>query len=159
MKTVYLMFGLPGSGKSTRANELAYGFREEDIMPTNFSTDDYWIRPDGYYDWNVARIKEAHQWNYARFSSFVNRRHDNLHVVFVDNTNLRFADCRRYIDTAKDAGYNVVLVEPETPWRYDPQVCAEKNTHRVPLATIENMLVTLVENKPKILEYIQGNKE
>jgi adenylate kinase family enzyme len=47
--TVYIMMGLPGSGKSTKAKKLALG---NDFI---FSTDNYWIRPDGYYDFNASR--------------------------------------------------------------------------------------------------------
>jgi tRNA uridine 5-carbamoylmethylation protein Kti12 len=151
------MFGLPGSGKSTKVQELCKNLLVgQDIYI--YSTDDYWLRPDGYYDWNPARIKEAHQWNFNRFNQcMINAIHGwEAEKVIVDNTNLRFEDVKRYIDKAKDAGYTVSLVEPETPWRYNPAECAKRNIHRVPLDKIELMYKTLVENKPKILSYING---
>jgi len=152
MKTVYLMFGLPGSGKSTKVQEIS----KNSLVFSIHSTDDYWIRPDGYYDWNPARIKEAHEWNFREYSHSVEGNYGYLiDTIIVDNTNLRFGDAKRYIDKATAEGYTVVLVEPETPWRYDAEECAVRNVHRVPLETIKKMLVTLVENKPLILKYIE----
>lgn len=62
MSKLTLVRGLPGSGKSTHADELRL---QSQYTPwvTVRSTDDYFVRPDGHYDFNHRLLSGAHEWN------------------------------------------------------------------------------------------------
>lgn len=154
--TVYIMMGLPGSGKSTLARKLVGEWFEGNI----YSTDEYWYRPDGYYDFNINRIGQAHEWNFKRFSEFLHNATvigvmSPLPDLVIDNTNLDVRSVKPYVDKAVQSGYNVELVEPDTEWRYDVDECTKRNTHRVPRETIANMLAKLQANRDAIASYIK----
>ncbi len=66
MKTLHIMRGLPGSGKSTTARNLALALDAGAKIAAIYATDDYWYRPNGKYDFNYDLIVEAHKWNQLR---------------------------------------------------------------------------------------------
>jgi predicted kinase len=58
MTHLYLIRGLPGSGKSTIAKKLV----EHNPTIVHLEADMYFIQEDGSYVWNVLNIGSAHQW-------------------------------------------------------------------------------------------------
>lgn len=136
IKKLILVRSLPGSGKSTLTKQIKNEFMGVcDI----FSTDDYWVRPDGIYDFNFELLSESHRWNQERVRA---RLSDNLnvsHCIIVDNTNITFNEMKPYIKMALEAGCDIEFVEPDTPWKYDVEECFKRNTHGVPYATILKM--------------------
>jgi hypothetical protein len=146
------MHGLPGSGKSTKVQELV------NKLPfwLYLSTDNYWIRPDGYYDFNVTRLKEAHRWTFNLFMGIVNNI-DDVTDVIIDNTNLSLADCRKYLDNWPKDG-KIELVESDAEWRYDVEECFKRNTHGVPLERIQEMRDIQIGGREEILDYISKTK-
>lgn len=161
MKTVAILRGISGSGKSTLAQEIycKYGVLrvEESInisinpeasikLNSNyikkeeaiFSTDDYFVRPDGEYDFNAKLLMQAHDWNYGRF--FVALKKEQLPFVIVDNTNTQYWEMERYLEGVKNCGYHLEIYEPDTPWKFDLDELEKRNTHKVPRKSIERML-------------------
>lgn len=137
-KICVILRGCPGSGKSYIAHRLS-GY--DGIEGQIFSTDNYWLRPDGVYDFNARRLGEAHAWNFNNFKEFVKYEGNGLELnPIVDNTNIVLKDFKPYIDTALAAGYQVYLVEPATPWATDLDELVKKNTHGVPRESIKRML-------------------
>jgi chloramphenicol 3-O-phosphotransferase len=57
MKKVVIVRGLPGSGKSVLAEKYQDTFHDSCFI---YSTDDYWMRPDGLYDFNCDLLHKAH---------------------------------------------------------------------------------------------------
>jgi predicted kinase len=145
MWKVIIMCGVPGSGKSYLAKQLAEQHRHQisDYVAT-VSADHYWERPDGIYDWNFKYIANAHKWCQTKFGWYVAEGYD---LVIVDNTNLSAKERKPYIDMAKAAGYEISLRESETEWRYNADECFKRNTHGVPLDTINTMLAKLAKDK------------
>jgi predicted kinase len=142
MRTMYIMRGLPGSGKSTAAKTLflsLYGRGMDHIgeADTIFSTDNYWLRPDSYYDFNPSLLGRAHAWNQEQVRKAVEEHF--LPFVIVDNTNIRLAWALPYVQLAERNRWDVQYVVPETPWAWDVEECAKRNTHGVPLAAIAHM--------------------
>jgi predicted kinase len=127
-KMLYLMRGLPGSGKSYLAKELA---PEANI----FSTDDFWMS-DGEYKFDRYRLGEAHAWNKERVLKALLKGES---PIVVDNTNISPRERRPYMDMAKDQGYEVQVVHPVTTWAWDIDECAMRNSHGVPREAIERM--------------------
>jgi len=147
-----MMRGLPGSGKSTTAEKLKEihlpVYRRVDI----FSTDDFWGKP---YNFVPAKIREAHLWNQNRaLMAMIEQQAacyrgvgvlpgyslDTPACIIIDNTNVGAYELRPYIKPAYMLGYEIEIMEPQTPWAFDVEECAKRNTHGVPLASILGML-------------------
>jgi predicted kinase len=139
-KELILMRGLPGSGKSTRARELAGHFGQV------FSTDDFFVDVDGNYKWFGNLLGKAHDWNQRRSLAAL---HANIPIVVIDNTNTTLKDLRSYlphINAARQLGYTVRVEEPQTSWKFDLDELVELNTHNVPRVAIETMLNRYVKD-------------
>lgn len=127
MKEIVLMRGLPGSGKSYSAK--THG----DVVR---STDDFFVGADGVYRFDPARLAEAHAWNQARVAEDIKA---GVEQVVVDNTNTCLWEMTPYVRLARAAGYSVGFGFPATKWADDPEECFKRNTHGVPLETIQRM--------------------
>jgi predicted kinase len=133
-----IMRGLPGSGKSTKARETQNKMLQLADARGHIivSTDDYWIRPDQTYDWNPKLLGKAHEWTRARAQ--VNMCLRDTHVI-LDNTNIKKRDYQAYIDIAEKYNY---CVEEIIIGEFTDEACqlyASRNTHGVPLETIQRM--------------------
>ncbi len=126
-KTLILMRGLPGSGKSRAA-------RVENA--TVISTDDYFAA-GAHYLFDVTKIGQAHAWNQRRCEGLIAR---DVDLIVVDNTNVCLWEMREYVRMGIEAGYTIKFRKPVTHWRANPDECARRNQHGVPVETIRNML-------------------
>lgn len=127
MGIAYIMRGVPGSGKSTRARELA---GSTGIV---HSSDDYFF-VDGKYHFDAARLQEFHDRNFAAFCLSLRR---GIPIVIADNTNAKIAYFQRYIEAARQAGYQVTIV----PMPHLTAAEASRRTiHAVPVEVIQRML-------------------
>jgi hypothetical protein len=142
-KTVYIMRGIPGSGKSTKAKSLAPA---ENI----FSTDEYWM-VDGEYQFDFNRLGLAHRWNEDRAADAMSR---GVTPIVIDNTNVKVKAFQAYLDMAAKYKYTVEIVMPDTPWWNDiyPRIqdktftdddinlLTSKTVHGVPFDSIKGMM-------------------
>jgi predicted kinase len=134
-KTLLIMRGLPGSGKSTRAYDIA-----RDLAPSHvavLSTDDFFIGESGTYNFRPSEIPKAHAWNQSRADAEMAR---GTLVVIIDNTNTQAWQAKPYVEMAQRYGYEVEFIEPSTPWAFDTVQLAARNVHGCPLEGIERML-------------------
>lgn len=132
---LYIMRGIPGSGKSTMARHILAQSLSEGADGAIFSTDDYFMSPQGDYVFDPVKLAAAHAWNQDRAV----RAMDKLDTIIIDNTNILKAHYANYVAEAKARGYRINIV---TVGSFDPdfvQECAMRNTHRVPLHTIQRM--------------------
>jgi predicted kinase len=138
MKKVVIVRGLPGSGKSTIAQKYKDTFYDSCFI---CSTDDYWMRPDGLYDFNYALLNKSHQWNQQRVEHILREEQNTLFdaVIIIDNTNTTFNEMRPYVKLAVKYGYEIEVQEPTTWWKRDVEECFERNTHGVPYSTVRKM--------------------
>ena len=127
MRTMYIMRGLPGSGKSHIAHTL--GGRV-------FSTDDFFTTDDGY-DFEPTQIGQAHLWNQQRVETAMMA---GVPTIVVDNTNIMYWEMKPYIQYADKHGYEIEWVEAQSEWAWNAEECAKRNQHGVPLTVIQNML-------------------
>jgi predicted kinase len=123
-----LLRGLPGSGKSTLAKIILQ-------LPTNtepevLSADDFFVDSDGNYNFDVTKIKEAH--NYCQFRCSERMRQQKSRIV-VANTFTQEWEMESYFDMAKRYNYRIHTVIVEN--RHD-----SKNVHNVPEEKIEQMV-------------------
>lgn len=134
-----LMRGIPGSGKSYRAEVLAEVLRLHGLNAQIFSTDDYWYErsKDGKtYDFDVTYIKEAHAWNQDRVRNFLLAGGSPI----VANTNLDSFAVSPYFDMALDVDLMPQIIDVET----DIDTCLQRNAARpsdrkVPESAIRKM--------------------
>lgn len=137
-----IMRGLPGSGKSTLADEIADEFitayeGDHDRIAAILSTDGYFTDDDGYYDFNMADLPNAHKWNIKNAATELFDYQTPL--VIIDNTNTRKWEALPYVLMATAAGYTVEIRETETEWKTNIRELVKRNTHGVPLFALINM--------------------
>ena len=104
-KTLYLLRGIPGSGKSTIAKLLVgdkdYCHKEADM---------YFVDRDGNYKFEPSKIKDAHAWCKEEIEFVM--KYDHSPVV-VSNTFTQEWEMEPYFRMAEIFGYQVstVIVE------------------------------------------------
>ena len=103
-RMVYLMRGLPASGKSHLAKQLAG--RHGVVCET-----DRYLIPGG--DGENGTLVKARDRNFSDFCHFL--RLEKTPVV-VDRGNGLNPETYRYVNQAVEQGYRVELIEPDSPW-------------------------------------------
>lgn len=134
MNMLYVMRGLPGSGKSTIAREIIANHGTGVIL----STDDYWCR-DGDYRFNPALLFKAHDWNFKRAKMSFEA---GVKIVVIDNTNILRSHFINYTTTAQSYGYDIREV---VVGRFDDEfvdICHARCIHGVPHHTIKRMAMS-----------------
>lgn len=124
-RTVYIMVGASGSGKSTWI---------KNNVPNALvcSADHFFYNKDGVYNFNPTLLGVAHG---DCASKFNNANHNGVAQIVVDNTNTRLKEIRPYVRLAKEYGANVVFVR----FNVAPDVCATRNSHGVPSEAVQGM--------------------
>ena len=124
-KVLILLRGVPGSGKTTVAETLAFNPAGAYTVCT---ADDYFMK-DGEYKWNPKFIGAAHKWCQDKCRKAMENGEAR---VFVANTNTQMKEMKVYFDMAKEYGYTVFSLVVEN--RH-----GGKNVHGVPEATLDAM--------------------
>jgi len=160
-KLLIIMRGLPSSGKSTRAKELASG--DDSII---CSADDFFGETNEEYvkNWCVEQLGNAHNWCRKNAKMLMQRQ---VPLVIIDNTNTVFREMMPYFDMAVQYQYKVQIEEPTSPWWVEQiapflankevnrkhlekmsQFLTNKNkeTHQVPLASMLKMMFRYIPN-------------
>lgn len=123
MKTLYLIRGLPGSGKSTFATTLA-----DSLHAVHLEADMYHM-VDGEYQWKPENVHAAHQWCQAETQRSMLAQYSN---VVVSNTFTTQKELKPYLQLAQMLGYRVVSVVVEN--RH-----GNESVHGVPQETMDKM--------------------
>lgn len=133
-----IMRGIPGSGKSSLAERIRYELLRKNQTGFIYSSDDFWMK-NGEYKFIPTLLGKAHAWNLTRFAKSCEAKHD---FAIIDNTNTTWGDCRLYVQKMRELTEDrrVTFYEPDTDWKNDAEICAKKNTHGVPQASIQKML-------------------
>lgn len=120
MTKLILIRGLPGSGKTTLAKQMA------EKQPFELIEADMFFEIDGKYRFNPRLIKKAHEW--CRVTTGVALASD-LDVI-VSNTFTQMWEMKPYFKMARELNVDVEVIE-----------CKEvyKNIHNVPKAVLDRM--------------------
>lgn len=97
-KVLYIVRGIPGSGKSTFAKELTSNV---------FESDQFFINDDGEYKFDFTKIKEAHADCQSNVESAMS---SSIPKIAVSNTFTQEWEMVPYLDLAKKHGYMVFTV-------------------------------------------------
>jgi uridine kinase len=99
-KTVIIVRGVSGAGKTTFTNTIA----EPKVVCT---ADDY-FEQDGQYNFNPTKLGEAHKQSMNKFTqALLNPAVKNIVIA---NTNTKPSDYKYYVDKANEVGAKVIYV-------------------------------------------------
>jgi tRNA uridine 5-carbamoylmethylation protein Kti12 len=135
LSVIAILQGCPGSSKSTLAKNIVRYANECRLSSVICSADDYFINPvTNTYEFDKNKLHNAHRYCKSKFDKAVN---ENINWIIVDNTNVNLSSIKVYLDIV---GYKYKIVRPNTDWYFDAEECFKKNTHNVPLETIQRMI-------------------
>jgi len=138
-RIVYIMRGLPGSGKSTMAKNMA------GATGRVVSADDFFM-VDGEYRFDVAKLGEAHGQCMRRAIEHVQR--DVEAPLVVDNTNISNVEIAPYVLLAQAYGWFPQILTLHSESAYIVSVCAKRNSHGVPIERVTAMFEQLLLELP-----------
>ena len=114
-KKMFIMRGVPGSGKSTYAKELLNNFGinidSNKILKSHIlSTDDFFYDENEIYRHDKRKLKKFHQLNESRAEIQMLLK---CSPIIIDNTNIDIANFVNYYKLAKSYNYEVEIINPE----------------------------------------------
>lgn len=123
---VILMRGVSGAGKSTWINNL----KKTNPGVVVVSADHFFLDSNNNYNFDPAKLSEAHGACLRTFISFALGNPDQ--TIVVDNTNTTPAECAPYMAIAAAYYHMAEIITLDCP----PEVAASRNVHGVPLKTV-----------------------
>jgi len=176
---LYVMRGIPGTGKSFRAKKLSERLGNAPI----FSADHFYGEGEEYKkNWTIQKAHLGHRDCEAKVLAEMKKpvvKRALPKSIIVDNTNLYLSGFRIYLDYALDHGYAVHFVYPDSPWWLDTvepflrvkksddeskarageiaNILFKKNIHGVPEATITDMLMRF--QWVRYEDYVEATKQ
>lgn len=120
MKLLYIVRGLPGSGKTTLAHKL-------DAEVAVHSADDYFTDEDGNYNFNPSELYEAHS---TCLDNVLFDMESEVPTIAVANTFSQAWEAEPYFRIAKQNNYSTFVIECQNDFG---------NVHGVPEESIAAM--------------------
>ena len=159
-QVLIVMRGIPGSGKSTKAKELA---------GTNgviHSTDDVIEAQGDYKEFfekmfaskDFSSLSKAHSTN---LKNLIESLKNGVSPVILDNTNIKQNEAKAAVKAALEMGLddkNIQFVDIGTGG-LSAQQLADRNTHGVPLDKIESMIASHTGQGPLTVASVMASKD
>lgn len=135
-RKLYLIRGLPGSSKTTKAYEL----NKEIVIKTGLDpcvceADEFFEDAYGVYKFDARRLKDAHEYCQLLTQASLLK----WDSAIVSNTSTTLKDIYPYVRIADEYRAELIIVNVDTPWAMDVQQCFEKNVHGCPKSVIQAM--------------------
>ncbi|WPK37562.1 hypothetical protein [Escherichia phage AV124] len=103
-KTLIILRGVSGAGKSTVADMLA-----ECLWPI-CEADKFHYTEDGVYDWKPENIQAAHKWCQDQVKEMMEWK---FRKIILSNTSTSEKELKPYLDLAAENGYRVISLVVE----------------------------------------------
>jgi len=132
-KTLLILRGVSGAGKSTYARKL----QQEVPGSVIVSADQYFMNEKGEYKFDPSKLGQAHA---QSLDTAIKAMKDGAPLVIVDNTNTQRWEFQKYVDAANDLGYNVDYKMIGGLSKEDVDLYTQRNVHGVPRGAIERMV-------------------
>lgn len=134
MKTLWIIRGLPGAGKTTLMFQIAdplifEAFEMGRGFPVMVSADDFMVDSEGNYLWQPKLLGECHRECYATADSAMA---EGVEDVIVHNTFTTEKEMSPYVYAAQEYGYRVIRLIVENTH-------GNTSVHNVPDKTLEVM--------------------
>ena len=123
-QTLYLIRGVPGSGKSTFANQLLY----QGVVYQVLEADKYFINGEGQYNFDPSKLREAHEWCQTRAKLYL-LDGDSVAVANTSTTEKEVAIYQQIAELT-DSNFVSIIVENRNN---------TENIHNVPAEKIQQM--------------------
>ncbi len=124
MKKLFLLRGLPGSGKSSLAKVMG------NALSGHFEADMYFVNDNGEYNFDATKLKQAHEWCRSEVEKVMGPF--GFDEIFVTNTFTQEWEMKPYYELAEKYGYVVFSLIVEN--RH-----GGTNIHNVPEDKLEQM--------------------
>ena len=129
-KTLIIVRGIPGSGKSTYARRLAENLRAQGHAVSHFEADDFWMTETGEYRFRPELLGVAHRQCYDKVFNALAA--DDSHVI-VSNTFVKRRELKPYL---VERGYRIVIYRMANDFG---------SIHRVPRETVSRMKESFID--------------
>lgn len=134
MEKLYILRGVSGSGKSTKAKELVAEQERRGNSYLVCSADEFFVnKRSGEYEFDPKKLRQAHSWCKTRAELAMEL---GLEVVVIDNTNTQKWEYQPYVELAEEHGYKVEVVKVGQLDESNLKVYANRNKHGVPIDVI-----------------------
>jgi predicted kinase len=143
MKKVFILCGIPGSGKSTWAQKM-----QEECEQVKICSADYYFLKTGEYKFDALKLGEAHG---QCLKEFVQGILDEVPILIVDNTNTRIEEMSPYASLALAYGYELCIVY----MRCVVQKAHDRNVHNVSFGSIKAMFERIERTLKLLPKYWQ----
>jgi len=134
MPTLFIIRGLPGSGKSTVARKIAHVAGIEHV-----EADMYFMKSNEYH-FDPKQLGAAHRWCFETVAQCINRGED----VVVSNTFTKLWEMQNYILKAFCNDYNIRVIQCNGKW---------DNVHNVPQDKLDQMRDRFEDNSTIATKY------
>lgn len=134
-KTLYLMQGVPGSGKSFLAEMIA-----KQTNGVIYSTDALWYDEEGTYNFDKELLGEKHRLNQQLVSEAMVEGRES---IIVDNTNLTPDSIKPYVMMAEIHEYTIQVVRVSA----DSAVVRARNSIRPEDRRVPNDVIKAMEDR------------
>ncbi len=125
--TIYIMRGLPGSGKSK--------WIKDNIPWAAICSADHWFYRFGPYQFVKSELGIAHKLCFEAFEIAIRVFED---TIAIDNTNLSPWEYQKYVDLGKKNGYEIKIINIGDGGLTNEEL-AKRNVHGVPLSEYERL--------------------
>jgi len=122
------MRGLPGSGKTTYANELVKKAKKDGYTACILCTYDFFEWKNGKFMFEGSQLTKANRWTIDRAKAALR---DGYDLVIIDNVHSQMWQARPYVEEGIYYGYEVQIIEMTTSWCTNFMELRKRSPHNI----------------------------